>query len=187
MTTDHREQLGIASAMALLIFATHGHHNATASLLPPATWAMFFLTGFYLRSTWAFTALLAEVVAIDYFAITTGGVSSYCISPAYGFLLPAYGTLWLAGRWFANRYRFSLKALPALAASLMAACLMAEIFSSGSFYFVSSRFADTSLSGFGARLIEYLPQSLAALGFWMGIALVVHALVLTASRRHHHA
>ncbi|OIQ86830.1 hypothetical protein GALL_312980 [mine drainage metagenome] len=188
MTTDNRKQLGIGATLALMIFATHGHHFGTALHLPPATWAVFFLAGFYVRRAWVFAALLAEVVAIDYFAISVGGVSNHCISPAYGFMLPAYGSLWLMGRWLASRYSFSLSALPALAASLVAGSLLAEIFSSGGFYFFSGRFADASLAGFGPLLLQYFPQSLASFAFWMGTALAVHvALTMVQAGKHRHA
>ena len=188
MITDNRKQLGIGATLALLIAATHGHHFATALHLPPATWAVFFLAGFYVRRAWVFAALLAEVVAIDYFAVTVGGVSSFCVSPAYGFLLPAYGTLWMAGRWFAKRYSFSLNALPALGASLLGSVTLAEMFTSGGFYFFSGRFADTSLAEFGSRLVKYFPHTLESFAFWMGIVMVVHvALTLSQASKQHRA
>lgn len=181
MTPDNRKQLGIGAALALLVAATHGHHFASALHLPPATWAVFFLAGFYVRRAWIFAALLAEVVVIDYVAVTAGGVSSFCLSPAYGFMLPAYGTLWLAGRWYAARYSFSAGTLPALGSSLLVSVTFAEIFSSGGFYFFSGRFVDTSLTEFGGRLVQYFPYSVQSFAFWIALALVVH-IVFTLAR-----
>jgi hypothetical protein len=174
MNLEKRHQLWIGIALGASILATHGHHFATALNLPPATWVAFFLAGFYLRSAKVFAALLAEVVVIDVIAVTLGGVSAFCVSPAYGFLLPAYGTLWLAGRWFAKHYSFSFRALPALVASLAVSVTLAEIFTSGGFYFFSGRFADTSLAEFGSRLMQYFPYTLNSFAFWAGIALIVH-------------
>jgi hypothetical protein len=176
MTADNRKQVSIVATLALLVAATHGHHFGSALHLPPATWAVFFLAGFYVRRAWLFAALLAEVVLIDYVAVTAGGVSAFCLSPAYGFLLPAYGALWLAGRWYANRYRFAWNTLPALGASWLAGVALAEIFSSGGFYFFSGRFADTSLTEFGSRLLMYFPYSLQSFAFWMAIAVAVHVV-----------
>jgi hypothetical protein len=188
MTPDNRKQLGIAAILALLVAATHGHHFSSALHMPPATWAVFFLAGFYVRRAWLFALLLAEVVLLDYVALTAGGVSAFCFSPAYGFLLPAYGSLWLAGRWYAMRYRFAWNTLPALTASLLGSVALAEIFSSGGFYFLSGRFADTSLAEFGSRLLMYFPYSLQSFAFWAGIAIVVHAaLTLSQSGKQHHA
>jgi hypothetical protein len=174
MNLEKRHQLWIGIALGASILATHGHHFATALNLPPATWVAFFLAGFYLRSAKVFAALLAEVVVIDIIAVTLGGVSAFCVSPAYGFLLPAYGTLWLAGRWFAKRYSFNLRAIPALLGSLAVSVVAAEAFSSGGFYFFSGRFADTSLTEFAARLVQYFPYTLNSFAFWASIALIVH-------------
>jgi len=180
MNLDTRKQYGIAAILALLVAATHGHHFGSLLHLPPATWAVFFAAGFYVRRAWVFVALLAEVVVIDYFAINVGGVSSYCASPAYGFLLPAYGTLWMAGHWYAKRYSFKVNTLPALGASLLGSVALAEIFTSGGFYFFSGRFADTSLAEFTSRLVQYFPYTLQSFAFWVGVAVIVHAaFVLT--------
>lgn len=188
MNSSNKARLAIGSALALLILATHGHHFASAINLPPATWAVFFLAGFYFRSMRVFAALVAEVVALDFIATSVGGVSNYCMTPAYGFMLPAYGALWLAGRWFAGRYALSASAFPALAASALGGAVAAEVISSGSFYFLSGRFAEASLFGFGMDLIKYFPQSLSAFAFWMGTALVVHvSLALIQSGKQHHA
>jgi hypothetical protein len=188
MTPDNRKQLGIGAALALLVAATHGHHFASALHLPPATWAVFFLAGFYVRRAWIFAALLAEVVLIDYVAVTAGGVSAFCLSPAYGFMLPAYGTLWLAGRWYAARYSFNAGTLPALGASLLVSVTFAEIFSSGGFYLFSGRFADTGLTEFGGRLVQYFPYSVQSFAFWIALALAVHiAFTLARPNARHQA
>lgn len=176
MQPGKSQQNIIASLLVLLVLATHGHHFGTLLHLPPATWAVFFLAGFYVRRGWLFAVLLAEVALIDYVAITAGGVSSFCVSPAYGFLLPAYGVLWLAGNWFAGRYSFSAKALPALGASLLGGVTLADLLTSGGFYFFSGRFAETSLAEFGGRLMKYFPQALQSFTFWIGVAFVVHVL-----------
>lgn len=174
MQLEKRHQVIIASLLGMLILATHGHHFATALHLPPATWVVFFLAGFYLRSARMFGLLLAEVVLLDYVATTVGGVDAFCISPAYGFLLPAYGSLWIAGKWYANRYTAKVQTLPVLGVSLVGGVALAEVFSSGGFYFFSGRFADTSLTEFAVRLVKYFPYSLQSFGFWMSVAIIVH-------------
>lgn len=181
MTLENRKHLGIAAALALLVAATHGHHLASALHLPPATWAAFFLAGLTVRRAGLFVFLLAEVVLLDALAVTIGGVSSYCLTPAYGFMLPAYGSLWLAGRWFETRFQPALKSLPALGASLLGGALLAELFSSGGFYFFSGRFTDTSLAGFGHLLGDYFPTSLQSFAFWMGIAIIAYLIASWAT------
>jgi hypothetical protein len=175
-----RSALAIGLSLALLMAATRSHHFATALHLPDASWAVFFLAGFYLRPLWMFPALMALAGVSDYMAIAWFGVSDFCMSPAYGFLLPAYGALWIAGRWYARRHRFALSTLIPLATSVLLGAAVCEIISSGGFYFFSGRFAETSLVEFGVRLAKYFPPSLESLVFWMGIAIVVHIVFTLA-------
>jgi len=121
-SSPSRTQVFVGLLLAMLMTATRSHHVADLTHLPDASWAVFFLAGFYLP-TLAFGGLLALAALIDYVAITWGGVSSFCVSPAYGFLLPAYGALWLAGRRFADAYFLSWQALmPLLTNLLLGAC-----------------------------------------------------------------
>jgi hypothetical protein len=92
-----RAQWTIGIVLALLMAATCGYHFVTIEHLPSASWAAFFIAGMYLGSRLVFPALLAEAALLDFAAITWGGVSNFCVTPAYGFLLPAYSTLWVAG------------------------------------------------------------------------------------------
>ncbi|MGH8613762.1 MAG: hypothetical protein ACREYF_17525 [Gammaproteobacteria bacterium] len=180
--TTTRSTTLIAFALALLMAATRSHHFAAALHLPDASWAVFFLAGVYLRAIWVFPALLAGAAFLDFAAITWGGVSSFCISPAYGFLLPAYGALWLAGRWYARRQRFQLATLIPLVSSMLVGAAVCELFSSGGFYFLSGRF-DPSLTEFGTRLARYLPPSLAAMAFYVALAAIAHAALGAVGER----
>jgi hypothetical protein len=161
--------------------ATRGHHFGTLEHLPSASWAVFFLAGIYLSSRWVFPALLAEAALLDFAAITWGGVDNFCVSPAYGFLLPAYGALWCAGRWYAGRHQERVAMLLPLAVSLFLGTALCELISSGGFYFFSGRFEQTNLTQFASRLVEYFPRSFSSLLFYVGIAGVIHALFRAAS------
>ena len=172
--------LAIGLTLALLLAATRSHHFATALHLPDASWAVFFLAGFYLRPVWMFPALVALAGVSDYVTIAWFGVSDFCVSPAYGLLLPAYGALWLAGRWYAGRHRFALSTLIPLAGSVVIGAAVCEIISSGGFYFFSGRFVETSLVELGLRLAKYFPPSLVSLALWMGIVTVVHIVFTLA-------
>lgn len=174
MNLDKRTPLWITLALFALMAATRGHHFASLAHLPSASLAVFFLAGFYVRRGWVFVALLLEAVLLDYSAITYGGVSSFCVTPAYGFLIPAYGTMWLAGNWFASRYRFTFSALVPFTSSLLIGASISELFSSGGFYFFGGRYAEPTLAVFGERLLKYFPQQLSSLTFWIGVAMVIH-------------
>ena len=104
MNTTSQRALVMALVAALLVLTrlhlptTFGHLGP----LPDASWAAFFIGGYYLRgwSRWAFPLFMAAAVAVDYVVISGQGMNfwtHYCVSPAYWFLLPAYGALWAGG------------------------------------------------------------------------------------------
>ncbi len=177
LNPSSRARLLIGLGLVALVAATRSHHFATPYNLPDASWAVFFLAGVYLRSPWLLAGLLAEAALVDFAAVTLGGVSSFCVSPAYVFLLPAYSALWLAGRWYAGHHRFAWSTLLPLVGALLLGTVACELLSSGGFYLFSGRFADTSLSGFGARLVTYLPGSLQSVAFYVAPAALVHAFL----------
>ena len=175
-----RSQVLVGAALALLMAATRGQHVAALGFLPDASWAVFFLAGVYLRSVWGFAALMVEAFALDVAAITWGGVSSFCFTPAYALLLPAHAALWLAGRWYAGRHRQAWSTLLPFAAALLGSAIVAELLASGGFYLFSGRFAELSLAELGERLVRYFPSSLVALALYTGLAAAIHAaLALT--------
>ncbi len=180
LTLSTRNQIVVGLALVAALTLTRGQHFATLHSLPGASWAVFFLAGVYLRPLWALPALLALTWFLDFAAFTWGGASGFCLTPAYVFLLPAYASLWLAGRWYAARYRFAWATLVPLAVSVVVGAAVCELFSSGGFYFFSGRFAEPTLIEFGARLAKYFPSYLSSLTFYVGIAAVVHALLVLA-------
>lgn len=189
LTLSGRNQLVIGIALAALMAATRGQHFATLHSLPGASWAVFFLAAVYLRPAWTFPALFAFVWGLDFAPHLLSGASlaeilnggkAFCLTPAYFFLLPAYGALWLAGRWYAAHHRFAWATLVPLAAAVLAGAAACELFSSGGFYFFSGRFAEPTLIEFGARLAKYFPSYLGSLAFYVGIAAAVHTLLVLA-------
>lgn len=181
LTLSKTHQLIIGTLLAALVIVTRGHHFASINALPSASLAVFFLAGLYLRRAAVFPALLALCAGLDFYSITFAGTSSFCVTPAYGFLLPAYGTMWLAGRWFAKQYSFSSSAILPLAGCVTVAATISELFSSGGFYFFGGRYADPTLAVFGERLMKYFPHQLENLGFWLTVALIVHVAFAFAS------
>lgn len=183
LTLSTRKQITIGTGLTLLMAITRGHHVANLEYLSDASWAVFFLAGFYLKPAWWFPALFALGSMIDFAAITWGGVSSFCVSPAYLFLLPAYASLWFAGRWYARHYRFTLSTIFTLAGSVLIGATLCELISSGSFYFFSGRFSDTSIVEFGTRLVQYFPADLQSVTLYIGMAAIIHILFKLASTK----
>jgi hypothetical protein len=183
LSRARRRQFMIGLGLAALMVATRGQHFPTLQqALPSASWAVFFLAGAYLPSLWAPAALFGVAALVDYTAVAWSGADAFCISPAYVGLLPAYGALWLAGRWYAGRRQRPPVAWMPFGVSLVAGTAVCELLSSGSFYFYSGRFTDPTLAEFGARFVRYFPNDLRSVAFWAGAAALTH-LTLIAWRR----
>lgn len=164
-----------AILVALMVVSRSHYFPALRAALPSTSWAVFFLAGVYLRPRWFLPVLLLLAGALDVLAIGWGNVSDYCLTIAYAALVPAYAVLWFGGRWFAGEMALGRGAMVRLVASALVATFACEIISSGSFYFSSGRFADPTIAGFGERLVQYFPHSLAAMVVWVTVASLVQA------------
>lgn len=182
-----RNAVILAIVLSILMWVTRDHHVVTLTHLPDASWAIFFLLGFYFRQRMMLPAFLALAALADYFAITQFGIDEYCVTAAYTFLLPAYFSLWLAGRWYAARHQFHARSLPLFVAAAVAGTAACELISSGSFYFLGGRFADTSLTEFSSRLMQYFPGNLASVALYLGVAALIHVLIVNAQHSAPHA
>ena len=176
-TLTKRNAIILAVVLSAAMWVTRGHHAASLAHLPDASWAIFFALGFYFRRSLLLPLFLAQAAAIDYLAITQFGVDDYCVTAAYPFLLPAYAALWFGGRRFAAHFQYNLHSLPWFGAAVLAGSAVCELISSGSFYFLGGRFADTSLAEFGQRLVKYYPGDLAWLVIYLAGMALVHAVV----------
>ncbi len=140
--------LGLAALMA----ATRWHHF----VLPDASLAVFFLAGLGIASPWALALFLAEAGLIDYLAIAYGGVSGWCVTPAYPFLIPTYGALWLGGRLCRRQTLDKITSVAAIFGTLSGSALIAFLISNLSFYALSGYFDDLDLRTYMARILPYL-------------------------------
>lgn len=185
--SDHairRFDILVFAALAVVMLATRPHSLSEFVHLPETSLASFLVAGFYIRPRLAFPALFALAFAIDLAVIGVEGGESFCFTPAYWMLLPAYGVMWLAGRFAAARLEVKLAHLPALIAIVAGAAFVSNAFSSGGFYALSGHFPDASLAGWLPRLERYFPGTLIATLSWTGIAVVAHvaARSLTGQR-----
>jgi hypothetical protein len=120
--------------------------------LPDASVAVFFLLGLFTRSALWLPIAMVLAATVDA-CVVTGDVSAYCTTPASLFLIPTYGTMWLAGR-LARALRHSVAVLT-MASS---AAVVAFLISSGSFYFLSGQFPDLPLAEYSRQVLSrYLP------------------------------
>jgi hypothetical protein len=154
--------------------ATRYRPFGSALHLPDASLAVFFLAGFYLRPVLAFAGLLTAAALIDYLAITVGGVSAWCISPAYAFLIPTYGALWLGGRWYRKHHRSGWRTLVPFIGATITAVSVAFLISNGSFYLFSGRFPDGIGAEYAAYVMKYYPSYLGSTLLYLIAAALLH-------------
>lgn len=151
-----------------LMVLTRFHHFGDALHLPDASLAVFFFAGFY-RKTIFFVFLLALAGLIDTLAIANG-TSSWCVSPAYLFLIPTYAVMWFAGR-HCSRFK-SLTGTELLLSIvwLALAATAAFVISNGSFYLFSGRYSEMALNSYIAATAGYfLPYAGTALAYGLVI------------------
>lgn len=164
-------------ALAALMAATRMHHYGSALHLPDASLAVFLLAGFFITSPLLFGALLFEAGALDYVAITQFGVSDWCVTPAYWFLIPTYAVLWGAGRYYARIHQYSLRSLGVFSGISFAAVSVAFLVSEGAFYLFSGRYPDMSVAEYAARMAQYYPQYLTGGLLYLACAAALYAVL----------
>lgn len=143
MRSSLRLNLLKATALTCLVLFTRSGHFGSAIALPDASLAAFFLAGLWLQGFWGFALLLGVAGLADQIAFAEG-VSDWCMSPAYGFLIPAYACLWWAGR---TSRKLQWRRRPDLLRSLgyfLAATSAAFVISTGSFFLLSDYFREMS-------------------------------------------
>lgn len=175
----------VASVLAALMLATRVSHMGDALHLPDASMAVFFLGGLYLRRHLAFVAYLLLAVLIDWAVITFAGVSNFCVTVAYAFLLPAYAALWYGGRFYAGRLDGSgLSLLGALGVALLSASVCFAI-SNGSFYWLGGRYPHPDLTGYLAGAWRWGPLFVRVTLGYVVAGLLLHVAVRALARRFH--
>lgn len=151
-----------AVALMALMAATRFDHMGTAVALPDASLAVFFLAGLWLGGRYFFALLLMEAAAVDYWAITQMAVSDYCVSPAYGFLIPTYAAMWLAGKYCRRLQSLSIRHMTLQFMALVIATSGAFLISNSSFYLLSENIAQPSWAQYVDTFSNYYSWYLSA-------------------------
>jgi len=172
----------IFAILAALMAVTRDHHFGSALNLPDASLAIFLLAGFYLPR-WVFPVLLVQAGLVDYLAINYGGVSDWCFSPAYWFLIPTYAVMWYAGRFHAAHHGHSWRGFARFSAMAFLATSVAFVISNGSFYLFSGRFAEIGVIQYAGSLTGYYGQYLAGAFLYLSIAACVQFAITNLYRR----
>jgi hypothetical protein len=180
-----QRQMFIALGLFALMAATRMHHYGTSLHLPDASLAVFLLAGFFIASPLFLGVLLLGAGALDYLAITHFGVSDYCITPAYWFLIPTYAVLWFAGRYYARIHQYSLRSLGIFAGISFAATSVAFMISNGSFYLFSGRFADVNMAEYAHRVAQYYVPYMTGAAVYLIPAALLYALFTRRANTQH--
>jgi len=167
----------IGAALVLLMAITRYQHFGSALTLPDASYAVFFLGGLFLGRMRGALAMLAvlmlEAGLVDFYAINFNGISAYCVTSAYGFMVFAYAALWFVGRWTAPRYGFSANGIASLAVAAVFAGSLAFVIANVSFYLLAGYFESMSAVEYVSRVSQYYVSYVAVLLMYTGLAVGV--------------
>lgn len=154
-----RSSISIGLVLLLTLVITRSGHFGTAIKLPDASWAMFWLSG-ALGLRWYWPMILMVSAALVDYVVISHGVSSYCVTPAYPFLIPAYLSLWTTGKWVANQTLFSSKSILRVSISIVNGVTASFVISNISFFGLSGYFSSMSAWQYSQSVIVYWPHYL---------------------------
>jgi hypothetical protein len=143
-----RESLAFAALLAVML-VTRLPMVAGFVHVQDLSWAVFFLAGFCLgeRWRWAFPVLVGSAVAIDLVAIQWMGVGNYCLTTAYGFVVPGYASLWVGGAWLRRHESTDLRGVALGAVVLIVAASLCFLITNASFYWIGERITGPTWAG----------------------------------------
>jgi len=122
-----------------------------------------------------------EAGLIDWDATALQGISDWCITPAYWFLIPTYASLWLAGRWYAlgnsPANNNTTGWISGLGAAVFAAGSFAFLFSNAAFFFLSGRYADMGLIVYASRIAHYYIPYVSVALLYIAVAVAIQMAI----------
>ena len=162
--------------LLLVLIITRSGHFGSSFKLPDASWAVFWLSGAFAIRWWWTAILMATAALVDYIVISHG-VSSYCVTPAYPFLIPAYLSLWGAGRWISQSLNLEWQSTLRIAVSVLNGVAVAFIISNYSFYIFSGNFASLTTWQYTQATARYWPAYLLHTAVYAMTGLLIHFVV----------
>ena len=166
--------LTLVVALSALMLLTRGAHFSGFNALPEASWMIFMAVGALLPA-WSFAWFMGLAVGIDAYAFTFGEIPGTCFSIAYGMLIPAHFSMWMAGRLVKPYLNGHLSGLAMFFGFAMVGTLACELISSGSFYLWSGNFEPT-LAEFASRELMYAPAAFSSSAYWAVAFIVASSL-----------
>lgn len=163
----------ILFVLVLLMVATRVNHFGA---IPDASWAVFFIGGFYLHAwtRWAFPLLMVLAIVIDMLVIAASGqayLQHYCVSPGTWMLLPAYFVLWAGGLLLQRGYQGAQWAtLGKGALLLVAAVALCHLLAQGGFYWTSDSVPTPTVGGWLKNYAQWFGPYLRTAAIYVGLA-----------------
>lgn len=187
MNTAQNKSIALCVVLVAVMSATRMHHFGTSLHLPDASLAVFLLAGLLVASPLLFGFLLIEAAAMDYVAITHLGVSGFCVTPAYWFLIPTYAVLWFAGRSYARLHQDSLRSLGLFSLISFVAVSAAFVISNASFYLFSGRYPGMDMGDYASRVAQYFVPYVTGAVIYLVPAVLLYAIFALKDTRTKHA
>lgn len=185
MNTAKTQSLALGTLLVLLMATTRSHHFDSLNHLPDASLAVFLLAGFFLPML-AFPALLVVAGLADYTAFNFAGVSDWCFSPAYWFLIPTYAVLFYSERFYAARHYATWRSLGLFTAIALVATSAAFVISNFTFYAFSGRYADVGLMRYAGNIAQYYLPYMASAFMYLAPATLLYAVYIHHSGTRHY-
>lgn len=154
---------------AIKVILTGSNHFGSYLSLPDASWPMFFLAGLWTRALLWPVLMMVGAFIVDYLVIQ-GGVSSYCFTPGYVFLVPTHLALWGTGRWASFNVGFKPMQLMRTVFALAIGCSAAFVISNAGFYWFSGYFANLSAFAFADAVAQYFPKYMSVSSLYVAAA-----------------
>lgn len=149
------QKLAVAAVIAFLMLLTRGSHVLSAVSLPDASLVLFLLGGLLLgRAAW-FVVFFVLASVIDFGVAALDPWQGFCLTDGYWGLIPAYGAMWLGGRFLAKRSDAFAPA--AYAATAFVTTLFAFVISTQTYYLFSGRFPNNGVMETMQYGWDYLP------------------------------
>jgi len=174
MTAISRPAVFLA-LLALLAVTRFGHFGSAISL-PDASLAVFLMGGLWLGGLRCFATYAIVAFGIDVLLAKTAIEAGWCLTPAYGGLVAAYGVVWLFGRGLAK-----LPELPVLRLATVGLLAVVAHFliSNLAFWALSGYFGQMTATAYASAVVKYLPPYLMTTAFYLALGWIAQRLVTT--------
>lgn len=171
-----KQEIPLSLVLLSLLWTTRsgvvGSHFGSALNLPDASWAVFWLLGFWVRQVrWLIAGFVASGNA-DYFAVQHG-TSADCFTTAYIFLIPSYLSLWVAGRWAQRQSLFEDSTGATHVLSLLVGVFACFTCANIGMYLASDTVNQLSLWNYTLTVAHYLPLYLATSTLYVSVGLLI--------------